>query len=117
MLYSAGSKIEARVAPAVWGPWSAPTTLLSADASLQCRLIMAPAGCGNRRNYWPRKRDGSFVGGGFYAPFVLNRYTVARQAHGAMRSVTIYWLVSTWNPYEVNVMRSTLDVPIGNTAH
>jgi len=109
MLYSAGSAIEARVAPAVWGPWSAPITLLSGNKTTQCRMIMVSTGCGSRRNYWPKKSDGSFVGGGFYAPFVLNRFTIARETRAGRRA-TIYWLVSTWNPYEVSVMRSTLEL-------
>ena len=109
MLYSAGSAIEARIAPAVWGPWSAPTTLLSAAKATRCHMIMVPSGCGSRRNYWPKKSDGSFVSGDFYAPFVLNRYTIARETR-AGRSATIYWLVSTWNPYEVAVMHSTLEL-------
>ena len=28
---------------------------------------------------------------------------------GPSRRSTIYWLVSTWNPYEVTVMRTTLE--------
>lgn len=68
---------------------------------------MGPQGCGKRRNFWPeRHRDGKFVSGGLYAPFVLNRYT--RAAGGPGRRSTIYWVVSMWNPYEVAVMRTTL---------
>jgi len=104
MLYNCPGGIEARIAPAPWGPWSTPTNLLGKDEDVGCRLIMIPAGCGNRRDFWPGKQtDGKHVAGGFYAPYVLNRYTTA-----AGDSSTIYWLVSSWNPYEVAVMRSTL---------
>jgi len=36
----------------------------------------------------------------------VDRYTAA--AAGGGGGSAIYWLVSTWNPYEVTVMRSTL---------
>jgi hypothetical protein len=110
MLYNCSGRIEARIAPAPWGPWSAPTELLGDSNDVRCRLVMIPEGCGNRRDFWPgRQTNGKHVAGGFYAPFVLNRYTTAAAVgSGASRSSIIYWLVSTWNPYEVTVMRTTL---------
>jgi hypothetical protein len=71
---------------------------------------MIPSGCGNRQDFWPsRRRNGMLESGTFYAPFVLDRFTTAAAAgSGASHSSTIYWLVSTWNPYEVTVMRTTL---------
>ena len=110
MLYGCAPRIEARIASAPWGPWSAPTELLGKDEDVGCRLIMIAAGCGNRQDFWPsRQKNGNLQPGAFYAPFVLNRYTTAAAAgSGASRSSTIYWLVSTWNPYEVTVMRTTL---------
>jgi hypothetical protein len=110
MLYSCkGSgtpSIEARTAPAPWGPWSEPTLLLSHADDLGCRLWMAPDGCANRRSFFPKQPNGKFLSG-LYAPFVLNRYTTPADGHG--RRATIYWLLSTWNPYEVTVMRTTLE--------
>jgi hypothetical protein len=110
MLYGCAPKIEARVASAPGGPWSAPTELLGKDDEVGCRLIMIPAGCGNRQDFWPsRRKNGMLQSGAFYAHFVLDRFTAAAAAgSGASRSSTIYWLVSTWNPYEVTVMRTTL---------
>jgi hypothetical protein len=111
MLYNCSEKIEARVAPAPWGPWSTPTKLLGKDEDVGCRLIMIPEGCGNRRDFWPsRQKNGRFVTGGLYAPYVLNRYTTAASDGGSGRRSTIYWLLSTWNPYEVMVMRSTIEL-------
>jgi hypothetical protein len=110
MLDNCASGIEARVAAAPWGPWSAPTRLLGKDKDVGCRLIMIAQGCGSRRDFWPSKhQNGKFVPGGFYAPYVLDRYTVAAGGSGPGRQSTIYWLVSTWNPYEVTVMRTTLE--------
>jgi hypothetical protein len=111
MLYNCPGGIMARVAHAPWGPWSLPRRILGADDKLGCRLLMIPEGCGKRRDFWPTKHvNGMFVGGGTYAPYVLNRYTTAAESEGAGRSSTIYWVVSTWNPYEVSVMRTTLHV-------
>ena len=111
MLYQCPGGVMARIAPAPWGPWSLPTAILGPADKLGCRLLMIPEGCGNRRDFWPSERhNGKFVGGGTYAPYVLNRYTTADNSEGPGRSSTIYWLVSTWNPYEVNVMRTTLHV-------
>jgi len=109
MLYNCRREIMARVAPAPWGPWSLPTVILGPDDKLGCRLFMTADGCGNRRDFWPGKHvDGKFVAGGPYAPYVLNRYSTAAASEGPGRSSTIYWVVSTWNPYEVVVMRTTL---------
>jgi hypothetical protein len=109
MLHNCPRGIAARVAPAPWGPWSTPTEILGADDTVACRLVMTPDGCGNRRDFWPgRKTNGKFVAGGFYAPYVLNRYTSAAAGNGPGRRSTIYWVVSSWNPYEVSVMRTTL---------
>jgi hypothetical protein len=111
MLYQCPGGVWARVAPAPWGPWSLPTAILGPGDKLGCRLLMIPDGCGNRRDFWPAKHhNGKFEGGGTYAPYVLNRYTTAAETQGPGRSATIYWLVSTWNPYAVSVMRTTLHV-------
>jgi hypothetical protein len=110
MLYNCGGAgvagIWARTAAAPWGPWSEPVQLLGRADNLGCRLMMTLDGCGDRRNFWPKQPNGKFVPGGLYAPFVMNRYTTP--AAGPGRRATIYWLVSTWNPYEVSVMRTTL---------
>jgi hypothetical protein len=112
MLYACrGGGVVARVAPAPWGPWSAPSLILGANDNLGCRLLMIQKGCRNRRDFWPgRSRAGDVVAGGTYAPFVLNRYTLPVADAAPGRGSTIYWLISTWNPYEVTLMRTTLRV-------
>jgi O-glycosyl hydrolase len=115
MLYNGAGGIQARVAPAPWGPWSLPTVILGGQDDVGCRLVMTPNGCGNRRDYWPGEhKNGKFVGGGFYAPFVLNRYTTSAGGVGDERRTSVYWLVSTWNPYQVTVMRTTLQAQRGS---
>jgi hypothetical protein len=101
--------VSVRLAPAPWGPWSAPTVILSAADQPGCKLVMIPAGCGARRDYWPgNKKGANFESGGFYAPYVMNRYT--RPGDGP-RTATVYWVLSTWNPYQVSVMRTTIQAP------
>jgi len=115
MLYQcAGVGVQARIAPAPWGPWSAQSTLLSMADNPGCHLVMIPAGCGKQRDYWPtRHPHGKFEPGGFYAPYVLNRYTTgAGSSPDGRRSTIIYWTLSTWNPYVVSVMRATLQTGI-----
>ena len=81
MLYNCARRIWARIAPAPWGPWSAPTDILGGEDGVACRLVMVPDGCGKRRDFWPAKRrNGKFVAGGFYAPYVLDRYTPLARA-------------------------------------
>lgn len=105
--------VEARFAPEPWGPWSPPVVLLSAahDPGIECTLIQSAAGCAGLRNYW-KLPNGKPWPGIFYAPFVLNRFTRDATAAGAgqSRRTTIYWLLSTWNPYVVVVMQSTLEL-------
>ena len=103
LLYNCAGTIEARFAPEPWGPWSAPTAILSPqDPGVVCTLIQGPNPC---------KQPPFGIGTGFfYAPFVLNRFTEGKmpEGEGQPRQSTIYWLVSTWNPYVIVVMRSTL---------
>ena len=110
MLYGGPGGILVRVARAPWGPWSDATRVLGDDPWLNCRLLMRPDGCGKRRDYWPNDhKSGKFVAGGLYAPYILDRYTTATEADTRDgQTCTIYWVVSTWNPYQVAVMRTTL---------
>ena len=104
LLYNCAGTIEARFAPEPWGPWSAPTAILSPqDPGVVCTLIQGKPPCMGPINFG--------IGPGFfYAPFVLNRFTEGKmpEGEGQPRQTTIYWLVSTWNPYVIVVMRSKL---------
>jgi hypothetical protein len=104
--------IVARIAETPWGPWSRPTIILDPDRdSSWCKLLMKQKGrdqgCGGRVDDWPNRQ----LNGDFYAPFVMERYTMPeRTFFPGRRRATIYWLVSTWNPYQVIVMRTPLEV-------
>jgi len=50
--------------------------------------------------------------GGEYAPYVISRYTT-----GDTKSTTIHFMMSTWNPYQAVLMKSTLRLerpPVAN---
>lgn len=111
LLYTCGGwQVEARTAPEPWGPWSPPTMLLSAvtNPGLFCTLFWGPPGspCPGRTSDWPP----GLTFGYLYAPFVMSRYTQDATPHvrGGPKQATIYWLLSTWDPYQVVVMQSTL---------
>jgi hypothetical protein len=53
MFYGCRGGILARVAPAPWGPWSAPTAILRVGPDVDCSLVMTLAGCNNRQDFWP----------------------------------------------------------------
>jgi hypothetical protein len=115
LLYNCGPEtrtIEARFAPEPWGPWSPPTVVLSAkDPDVTCMLIMDDTQCAStvppRLNYWPLTNPKGI----FYAPFALNRFTTDERVEaGQPKRATIYWLLSTFNPYIVVVMKTMLEL-------
>jgi hypothetical protein len=121
MLYTCGGNVvEARTAPEPWGPWSKPSTILNINQTpvYKCRLLWnppatnppgpAPACPANVATQQPALLTFGYL----YAPFVLTRYTeaAAPQAPAPAKAATIYWLLSTWDPYQVTVMRSTLQL-------
>jgi hypothetical protein len=114
LLYVCGPyRVEARTAPDPWGPWSPPTVLMSLlhDPGVVCTLIMDGIhGCGAKPDFW--QFTGTNPSGFFYAPFALERFTqdVTPPGAGGTRTANIFWLVSTWNPYQVIVMQSTLQL-------
>ncbi len=106
------ANIQVRIADAPWGPWSKPEVILDADRDGSwCTLLMKKAGtaplCEGRGDDWP----GQANQGGFYAPFAMERYTTPLPADTpGRRRAMVYWLLSTWNPYQVVVMRTVLEV-------
>jgi hypothetical protein len=45
------------------------------------------------------------VAGGYYAPYVIDRFT---RVEG--QAITLHYVLSTWNPYVVVRMKSTIQV-------
>ncbi len=112
MLYSCGSaEVEARTAPQPWGPWSSPTVILSAvqDPTLNCTLFWDWKG-GACPSPLKSQQIPSLTFGYFYAPYVLSRFTKSVPVASPLKSAQIYWLLSTWDPYQVTVMQTTLQL-------
>ena len=94
---SARRTIRLRTAEAPWGPWSAST------------LLFDPAA-----DYGRGPAYGRYVGDGatdrlggqgeLYGPYVIPRFTRL----GGDGTVELFWLLSTWQPYTVVLMRSVL---------
>lgn len=107
MLYSCDNPrgINMRSADHPWGPWSEPQVLFDpwADAgychfihasslSMDCDSVHDPG----RENEW----------GGEYGPYQFEDLAV-----GSPGKTTIYFTMSTWNPYTVVLMKATLQSP------
>jgi len=102
--------IHARFASKPWGPWSAPVEVLAGgDPSVSpvAGTQYAPEGilfhpacsgrCAPSDPFAPLNTHGRL-----YAANIIDAWTTPR-ANGA---VDIYWNVSTWNPYQVMLMRT-----------
>jgi hypothetical protein len=111
MLYNAGNPrgINFRMAEHPWGPWSANAVLFDpwADGGYchfmhaswddrVCDYVYDPG----RATDW----------GGEYGPYVISRFT-----NGDNARTTIYFVMSTWNPYNTMLMKSTLTLASGET--
>ncbi|HYE00242.1 MAG TPA: DUF4185 domain-containing protein [Alphaproteobacteria bacterium] len=117
MLYNCGTpnnRIYMRSAERPWGPWSAPETLFAPGRDDGPCPFLHPgqgaadagpaAGCARVSD-----PHNPHVAGDVYGPYMIPRF--ARGVDGA--SSTIYYLMSTWNPYTVVLMRSTLTLDGG----
>jgi hypothetical protein len=93
-----------------WGPWSAPETIFQpqrdhgigkfihdSDAPTDDGLAGPVIGKGQKN---PRA-----VHGGDYAPYVVERWTKVRGG-----KLELYYVMSTWNPYVVVLMKSAFSV-------
>jgi hypothetical protein len=105
--------ISIRVADQPWGPWSAPQHVLRArtkdDAIVP--LTAAPNGilarpdcttpdCPSSEPNYPSSERGEF-----YSAHLIEPWTTARDA-----AVDVYWVVSTWNPYQVVLLKTELRI-------
>jgi len=93
-----------------WGPWSEPQVIFNAmrDAALG-KFIHNPQANPNDGLAGPvigkGQADPNAVHGGAYAPYVVERWTKVQGPE-----LTIYYVLSTWNPYVVVLMKSRLRV-------
>lgn len=105
MLYNCSDPagIVARRANNPWGPWSDPTVVFQHDADGGLCTFMHPGplgGCGTHLNDPATPVQGR--PGGEYAPYVLPFLTRPNAS-----SVSVFYLMSTWNPYQVVLMKVT----------
>ena len=94
-----------------WGPWSEPQLIFNArrDGALGTfihdpSIVPNPPGDGlNGPTIGPN--DPYTTNGSVYAPFLIERFIRV-----AARTVSIYYIISTWNPYTVVEMRSDFTI-------
>ncbi len=106
MLYNCDQPhgINFRVADTPWGPWSPGARLFDpwADGGY-CHFIHVSWDDRNCDAVHDPGRERET--GGPYGPYVISPYTT-----GDMTRTTIYYVMSTWNPYNIVLMRSTLEL-------
>jgi hypothetical protein len=126
MLYTCGERanssrgIYMRSATLPWGPWSIPERIFDPDNGY-CHFMHRPEGCTSGANpFEEEKRSLKFYPGtnsgpkiaqrevaGEYAPFLFPSRYAKPTPNG---QTTLYYLLSTWNPYQVVLMRTQVDL-------
>jgi hypothetical protein len=90
----------------LWGPWSPPQTLFNAGRDTAfCHFIhraVTPTlpSCDSLSD-----ADRLADGGGSYSPSFITRFTTG---DSVQRKSTFYFVMSTWNPYEVVIMKASV---------
>jgi hypothetical protein len=96
-----------RYATEPWGPWSSPQLLVdlkTSDGTLMHDPRRKPDdGLAGPVNAEGRRAEE--VAGGYYAPYVIDRFTSVEG-----QAITLHYVLSTWNPYVVVRMKSTIQV-------
>jgi Domain of unknown function (DUF4185) len=92
-----------------WGPWSEPQILFNAANDGIGRFIHNPDSSPPDGLAGPVIGKGQMnpdaVRGGAYAPYVVERWTKLKG-----RELSLYYVLSTWNPYVVVLMKSRMKV-------
>jgi hypothetical protein len=104
MLYNCGNPrgINMRTAKHPWGPWTKPQVLFDPWKGGYCHFIHASwSQHGKCDDVMDPGRENVY--GGEYGP-----YQYAYYATGGQDSTTIYFNMSTWNPYTVVIMKAKL---------
>jgi hypothetical protein len=107
LAYNAGTPrgINTRVATTPWGPWSDVTVLFDPGwPSVGYGHFMHRPGADQVSD---PGREGDF--GGEYGPYMIHRYTRAVATRpGERAQAQIYFVMSTWNPYNTVLMTATI---------
>ena len=111
MLYNCQAALAGilmRTSDCPWGPWSEPQVLFDANEDGFCRLL--------HRNWVEKKCDilsdpgRQDHSGDTYGPYQFEDLAV-----GGNGRTTIYFTLSTWNPYTVVLMKATLERETGSS--
>lgn len=101
-----------RTAAEPWGPWSGANVLFDPRRDRgYCYFIhdqqprTCPNDAVNPQDNLVTRASGADSYGGEYGPYVIDAYT---KGDAKARSSTIYFTMSTWNPYQVVLMKSVL---------
>ncbi len=115
MLYNSSNNTAAnprgiymRYADYPWGPWSQPQTIFNAvrDSGL-CRFIHRAVTPSQPACDSLSSADRLADGGGNYSPYFISRFTSGDSLQGTS---SFYYVVSTWNPYQVVIMQSSIQL-------
>jgi Domain of unknown function (DUF4185) len=106
MVYNCDSPrgINFRVSDDPWGPWSPPGVLFDPWTD-QGYCHFMHASWDNRQCDSVHDPGKERVWGGEYGAYLIAPYT-----RGDRTSSTVYFVMSTWNPYNTVLMRSTLEI-------
>lgn len=99
-LYNGFTPIYGRVAPTPWGPWSDAKVVIKAEDGHDEFVHKGGVEDGL---YDPGRKP---EGGGLYGPYVIERFTT----RVAPRLARIYFLLSTWNPYNTVLMTAKVSI-------
>lgn len=107
MLYNCGFEeargINLRTGPEPWGPWSEPVILFDPwDDGGYCHFMHVDWEYRNCDQVHDPGRENEW--GGEYGPYQLEGLAV-----GGPSATTIYFTMSTWNPYTVVLMKASLE--------
>jgi hypothetical protein len=98
-----------------WGPWSEPQILFNVANDGIGKFVHNPDGSPPDGLAGPvigkGQMDPEAVRGGAYAPYVVERWTKLTGSE-----LSVYYVLSTWNPYVVVLMKSRLKVVPGSSS-
>ena len=113
MLYNSSNNSTAnphgvymRSSPQPWGPWSPPQTIFNPGRdSGFCYFIHRAVTPSNPACDSLSSAGRIGDGGGNYSPYFISRFT---SGDSVQRTSTFFFVMSTWNPYEVVIMKASI---------
>ncbi|MBX3111463.1 MAG: DUF4185 domain-containing protein [Fimbriimonadaceae bacterium] len=103
MLYNSDKPrgITLRSAKTPWGPWSDPTIVFDPDRDGYGKFMHISWKVKKADSVHDPGRENDY--GGEYGPYMIPKFF-----KGTQKNATVYFLMSTWNPYNVVLMRARL---------